>query len=151
MTTPTPVSSPRTGLQMKVLAGGAPGKAAGSALPADGQCNRRLSTSQRRTLLSRSARSCSNADTTQRRSRAHAAPPPLAFLYNSALSRAAESRRPACEPGSSRLQGPRTTQLTKEVRSPQTSPPRIEPSIHGTRLFLISRVLSSHSFDFCLE
>eukprot|EP00965_Chrysotila_dentata_P123878 4094385-Pleurochrysis_carterae.AAC.1 len=25
--------------------------------------------------------------------------------------------------------GPRTTQLTKEVRSPQTSPPRVEPSM----------------------
>eukprot|EP00965_Chrysotila_dentata_P118265 3909373-Pleurochrysis_carterae.AAC.1 len=63
--------------------------------------------------------------------RALDSPPPLASA----------SRCEACTQRSSRLQGPGTTQLTWEVKSPQTSPP------WDAHLFLNLRVLSSHATD----
>eukprot|EP00965_Chrysotila_dentata_P185623 6128334-Pleurochrysis_carterae.AAC.1 len=75
---------------------------------------------------------------------------PAPCVFDSIPSLDSRSRRAACKDGSSRLQGPRPTQQTKEVRSPQTSPPRVEPPPPpwDTHFSLtLMRVLSAHAFD----
>eukprot|EP00965_Chrysotila_dentata_P016316 539466-Pleurochrysis_carterae.AAC.1 len=64
-------------------------------------------------LPPRSSRSCLHAGSAQRCPSAPAAPSPPCDC-GSAPSLASRSRRAGCEQGSSRLQGPRTTQLTRE-------------------------------------
>eukprot|EP00965_Chrysotila_dentata_P062774 2079712-Pleurochrysis_carterae.AAC.1 len=59
--TPTPVLLPRTGLRSRDIVGGKPGEATESAPGVDGQCDRRLSAPQRRTLPTRGLRSCTSA------------------------------------------------------------------------------------------
>eukprot|EP00965_Chrysotila_dentata_P220977 6192113-Pleurochrysis_carterae.AAC.3 len=79
------MSLPGTGLQSRAIAGGTPDDAAGSAPAADGQCEPGPPAPQRRTLPSRSSRSCIDAGTAQQRSRAPAAPRSLGL--DSTLSR----------------------------------------------------------------
>eukprot|EP00965_Chrysotila_dentata_P060138 1994030-Pleurochrysis_carterae.AAC.1 len=128
---------PRTGLQSRAVVGGTPDEADGSAPVLDGQCDRPPSTPQRRTLTHAAFAQLTLLH--RRRLRAVVLPgpcrSPAPCVLDSTPSLASRSRPAACKQGSSRLQGPRTTQLTKEVSSPQTSPPRVEPSMGHAPLF----------------